>query len=542
MTGFAGMRELGLLVAVVALIACGGGERVPVTDVAGDDVAVEPDGRTADGGPVDGAPYDGAPVDAVEEADGRAAETVDSTPCEPQCGERECGDDGCGGSCGTCPEAAPVCGEDGLCKLPCEPQCGEKECGDDGCNGSCGECAEDETCVDGTCEIFCDPNCEDKECGDDGCGGSCGQCADEEFCAEGYCLAECPAPDCLEAGEKECVDTGHFHECLAPAPPCDASLYWGDPKECSQGSACVSGECVADPCYVAALLGSHAGCSFFSVDLALYPDPYSEVQPDTAPHALIVTNPSSENAQVLFDVTIDGIPFEVEAQTLCPGCNALVAMPVMSLQGGGIFHRAIHVTSDLPVSVIQVNPLDPAAAANDSSLLWPEHLQGKSYRVLTWPTEPLEQAPFPVGLQSQHGYFAVLATQPGTTEVALELPVRAKAVEPGGEMLQPGQPHLLSLNQFEVLQVVADGSVQSPSYDLSGALVTADQAVALFAGHEEAVVSQPNQENTCCADHLEEQLLPEVRWGTHHLCVKAPPRGRRMPTSGASRPAAPGRS
>jgi hypothetical protein len=37
--------------------------------------------------------------------------------CLVVCGERECGDDGCGGECGRCPMAAPICGEDGYCMV-----------------------------------------------------------------------------------------------------------------------------------------------------------------------------------------------------------------------------------------------------------------------------------------------------------------------------------------------------------------------------------------------------------------------------------------
>ena len=47
----------------------------------------------------------------------------------------ECGDDGCGGSCGTCPGAAPIC-DAGLCTPDvCTADCLGKACGDDGCGG-----------------------------------------------------------------------------------------------------------------------------------------------------------------------------------------------------------------------------------------------------------------------------------------------------------------------------------------------------------------------------------------------------------------------
>lgn len=95
------------------------------------------------------------PVDTVEVAP--AADTLDAAPaedlelpCAPSCDGIECGPDGCGGVCGTCPEAAPLC-EDGACVVDCEPACDGKECGWDGCDGVCGHCIEGALCDDGTC-------------------------------------------------------------------------------------------------------------------------------------------------------------------------------------------------------------------------------------------------------------------------------------------------------------------------------------------------------------------------------------------------------
>jgi hypothetical protein len=92
--------------------------------------------------------------------------------CLPNCDGQSCGgDDGCGGTCGDCPEGA-VCGADFRCRPdPCMPDClngdgSPRTCGDDGCGGSCGACTGDALCVaqTGSCETFaaCDhakPTC-----------------------------------------------------------------------------------------------------------------------------------------------------------------------------------------------------------------------------------------------------------------------------------------------------------------------------------------------------------------------------------------------
>ena len=99
--------------------------------------------------------------------------------CVPDCAGRECGADGCGGSCGTCPAAAPTCSS-GQCHDECAPSCSGRECGADGCGGWCGTCpAAAPYCMDGLCKPECIPSCLDKVCGDDGCGGSCGRCPPE---------------------------------------------------------------------------------------------------------------------------------------------------------------------------------------------------------------------------------------------------------------------------------------------------------------------------------------------------------------------------
>ncbi len=112
--------------------------------------------------------------------------------CQPDCAGKLCGDDGCGGSCGDCPDFGS-CQPDGSCAA-CVPACDGKACGDDSCGGSCGDClGDDEVCTaDGQCEV-CVPDCDGKTCGDDGCGGQCGTCeGDGAQCVEDtWCVVGC---------------------------------------------------------------------------------------------------------------------------------------------------------------------------------------------------------------------------------------------------------------------------------------------------------------------------------------------------------------
>ncbi len=139
--------------------------------------------------------------------------------CAPDCGDRECGDDGCGGSCGECPDGAPC--EGGVCA--CVPWCVDMECGDDGCGGSCGTCPPGFHCDDGDC--VCEPQCGGKDCGPDGCGGSCGECDPHSTCdAQGLC-----ASTCVDTHEPD-GEPGVAHV-LYPSVPRTHSICPGDDQD-----------------------------------------------------------------------------------------------------------------------------------------------------------------------------------------------------------------------------------------------------------------------------------------------------------------------
>jgi hypothetical protein len=69
-------------------------------------------------------------------------------PCSPRCQGKECGDDGCGGSCGSCPDGY-LCRGNGKCA--CAESCGGSVCGVDSCGNSCGTCGIGQTCDGGQC-------------------------------------------------------------------------------------------------------------------------------------------------------------------------------------------------------------------------------------------------------------------------------------------------------------------------------------------------------------------------------------------------------
>lgn len=163
--------------------------------------------------------------------------------CVPQCQGRECGDDGCGGSCGTCPAAAPQCKE-GICSVVCTPSCDGKECGDDGCGGVCGKCpAAAPYCKSNMCAVECEADCVDRQCGDDGCGTPCGLCPQGWSCEEGICACQ---PLCAnkECGNDSCG--GLCGECPADAPFCVSGKCAEDCTPHCEGMECGDDGCGGD--------------------------------------------------------------------------------------------------------------------------------------------------------------------------------------------------------------------------------------------------------------------------------------------------------
>ena len=63
---------------------------------------------------------------------------------------------------------------------------------------------------------------------------------------------------------------------------------------------------------------------------------------------------------------------------------------------------------------------------------------------------------------------------------------------------------------------------------ITGTRITSDVPIAVFAGHEQAVIGTPRsqEEDNCCADHLEQQLFPVNTWGENYLAAASPTRGR----------------
>ena len=199
------------------------------------------------------------------------------TGCAPKCDGVECGPDGCGGSCGICPDGVACTG--GFCAPPATGSCVDiVTCGvgcklsDEACFKECAiqatpdgqgiyskllSCVQD-VCGPGTpihpqapCSLEamqgpcadiaaycqeqggCTPQCAGQECGSDGCGGTCGFCPPGLQCGDqGFCI---PSGSCMP-GEMGC-DGNNVALCVGDG-------QWMPLQSCPSGTVCQSGQCI----------------------------------------------------------------------------------------------------------------------------------------------------------------------------------------------------------------------------------------------------------------------------------------------------------
>jgi hypothetical protein len=300
--------------------------------------------------------------------------------------------------------------------------------------------------------------------------------------------------------------------------------------DCSQqGWKCLGGGCV-DPCTTDLKSAANNGCEYFAVDLdnAVLPDGAGgQHDAQNAQYAVIVANQEGKPATIKVtagsgqQVSYVVLPGQLKVLNLPdPTWLQPGGAPLQALQqdGSGVNKNLYRIESNRPIVAFQFNPLQNTGVfSNDASLLLPTSSLGTRYRAVTRrQSHPLLRS-----------YLTVVAAKPGATTVQVTTTAPLQA-GPGVVELPAGATHTWLLQQGQVLNLETDAF----GADLSGSLVVADQPVAVFSGSEAA--NAPNTDvclsgqcvgsnwpcvldtdcpQTCCADHLEEQLFPRHAWG-----------------------------
>ncbi len=531
---------LAALALALAAVACSGGPADGPADAAGDGTS------DADAGSGDTA---GADVDAEE--------VEEDTEPQPECGPGQ-------RRCVPGVEAYELCNADGFWER--------------------GDCSAGDVCVAGECRTpgLCEPlsveacvTCNTYR----GCDST--GTREGEFpvpftltCQDVDGVATLVDRVCLP-GETRCADSTMLEGCdecglgFQPATDCR-----GD----DETTLCDQGECVP-LCEYIKKRKSYIGCEYWAVDLdnAFVPGGGGTyIDADGQPFAIVVSNP---NVDLTATVTVswrDGVLREVEVEPgeleviemhEYGGISDVVGTPISDIQGTVIAYEAFRVESTVPIIAYQFNPLDNETVySNDASLLFPTSSLGTEYLVMT------RRQTFDI----LKGYVTVVAALEGTTTVTVELPpytpenpvetlsgvdiVRRENIP----RMRGGDVRTFELEQFMVLNIETD----RVGADLTGTRITSDRPVVVFGGSEAA--NAPNDDScvfrptagpgepqwvceatrldldnlvdcenaagepdielcsdfiTCCADHIEHQMLPLFAWGEHYIAARSAPRG-----------------
>lgn len=273
------------------------------------------------------------------------------------------------------------------------------------------------------------------------------------------------------------------------------------------------GPIIPETCAQASAGKSTVGCKFYAVDM----DSHDNVE--GSQYAVAVANVQvGASANVTVEVKEGG------AWQVIAGPQPIAALQLHTfnlpdrhtddtqLRAGG----AYRISSDIPVVAYQFNPVDGASSfLSDASMLYPATALDTINHVTAWRSMKDNSGGF------QHSYVTVIATTDGT-----QVTVTPSVVTAGGTGVPqgaPGAPFQLALSEGDVLSV----AVQSIPDSMTGTKITANDGhpVAVFAGQECALIPQ----DTCCCDHMEEQLAGVRLWGKHFIASRMPIRSGGSP-------------
>ncbi len=170
-----------------------------------------------------------------------------------------------------------------------------------------------------------------------------------------------------------------------------------------------------------------------------------------------------------------------------------------------IENKAVHVTSDNPVSVYQLNYVQ---YTSDANIAIPTISLGKRYRVTTYSPSAASPAWTEVSLSE----LLVVGVYDNTV-----IKITPKCGTEGGHA--PNVPFTVTLNRGEAYQV---RSTYTNTYNLTGTLIEIDTTVtdncktfAVFAGNKCAFITG----DSCCCNHICEEMMPTNTWGRQYITV-----------------------
>ncbi len=427
-------------------------------------------------------------------------------------------------------------------------------------------CAGDEICADRYCGVAgsCEPFTEITRCVD---------CRTYLGCSPlGHAVGEFSVPQgkvCVEdEGGARLVDwncvpetrrcTSDFEQELCD--PCGLQFVERDCRDEEQSSICDADDGRCKPlCEFIEKQETYVGCEYWAVDLDnafLHRGGGNYLDAAGKKFAIVVSN---VHESLDAAVTVSDRNGVIVSESVPPGELRILEMPPSNINGTMVGYEAFKVESSIPIIAYQFNPLDNVEEvfSNDASILFPTTSLGTDYIVMT------RRQTF----DTLKGYVTVIGTQgtpeAPTTRVEITLPpytadnpVITLANEGQGiPVLYGGDTITIELEPFQLINI----ETNRPGADLTGTVVSASRSVAVFGGSEasnapntDSCVYRVSQQDwvcaadrstpclndndepdirrcsqfvTCCADHLEHQMLPVSAWGRRFNAVHSVRRG-----------------
>jgi len=329
---------------------------------------------------------------------------------------------------------------------------------------------------------------------------------------------------------------------------CDANGdVWEEAETCDlkRGDACYEGRCM-NMCARAVEDKSYVGCEFWAADLdnAAIDDVNNA---SAQQYAVAVANPQAVAVEVSVQISEAAQagdppkPRTIDKISVPPGALEVFELPRREVDGSSakglndgthtaITPNAYRIDSSHPIIAYQFNPLENVNVfSNDASLLLPTSALGDTYTVVAWPQtigdsdDPDQDFDSTSSNEDLRAFLTILGTADGT-DVHVDLGSEVVKVVGAGIVPEsgPGDPIDVTLGRFEVLNLETQGF----NADFTGSLVTATRPITVFVGSEASDVPRFGTYATrqCCADHLEEQLIPDSTLGSLYSVARMPAR------------------
>ncbi|MCY1069973.1 IgGFc-binding protein [Nannocystis sp. RBIL2] len=301
-------------------------------------------------------------------------------------------------------------------------------------------------------------------------------------------------------GELQCDGPSAVQVCA------DDGQSWLPPTPCAADQVCDFGVCKS-LCAKAQTDASSVGCEYFAVDNNNDP---AEAY-DSQPYAVVVSNVDPAKTANVQVQTHDGAAWATIQQSQV-GPNTLFQfdLPDRHIDYTGVNPRgAYKVVSDVPIIAYQFQPINGETSyTSDASLLLPVNVYDKYYYVVGWGESSFGNA-----------QLNIVAAQDATTvTITPAVPTDAGGALPA---LPAGQPYTLPpMNEADVIQI------ESSTNMLSGTYITSDKPIGVFSNHWCANIPSAD---TCCCDHLEEQVYGLQTWGDTYVASRFPVRNNGAP-------------